>query len=153
MRVIAGSAQGGFAGDGAAGLNARFNVLSSIRGNGTTFFVADTFNHRIRTLSLVVPSTLAPMSGNDQSAAVNTALANPLVVQVRLADGTPVPGVPVTFAASAGGLDVATPVLTGADGTASARLTLPPGVGPVTVTAAVEGLPPVTFTATALPAP
>ena len=155
MRVIAGSNQRGFMGDGALGLNARFNGPASVRaGSGGGLIVADTFNHRIRTLTPAPPVELVPVSGNNQSAPVNTSTADPLVVQVRrLADGTPEPGVAVTFVASAGRLEPPTPVLTGADGTASVRLTMPPEMGSVTVTATADSLAPVTFTATTIAAP
>lgn len=151
VQAIAGAVTGGLAGDGGLGPNARFNVPTSVRLAGATLLVTDSANHRIRTLTPVRAAAVAILSGNNQSGGAGTLLTAPLVVQVRLADGTPVPGVPVAFTASAGTLDPARPVLTGADGQAAVALLLPATAGAVTVTAAVEGLPPVTFSATATP--
>jgi uncharacterized protein (TIGR03437 family) len=153
MQVIAGSIQGGFSGgDGAFGASTRFNLPFKVRVDGTRLFVTDALNHRIHTLTPVRASRFVLVSGNNQSAPVNSVAANPLVVQVRLPDGTPVPGIPVMFTASAGRFESASSTLTGLDGNASARLAMPPAAGRVTVTATVDGLSQLTFTATAVPA-
>src|SRR5206468_8666516 len=44
-----------------------------------------------------LPATIAIVSGDNQSAAPSGVLANPLVIVVKDANGTPVPNVPVSF--------------------------------------------------------
>lgn len=92
------------------------------------------------------------VSGDGQGGPVGTALTSPLVVQVLSSTGQPVPGLPVTFAVFAGGGSIATaqPVISDAQGNASARLTLgpAPGVNTVLVTTAGVGNA-ITFTAIA----
>ena len=85
------------------------------------------------------PASLGVVSGNNQSAPVNTALAQPLVVQVNDQGGNPVAGVTVTFAAPSGTLSSAS-VITNASGQASVNYTTGTAVGAVNVTAAVNAL-------------
>jgi adhesin/invasin len=102
------------------------------------------------------PATvLAILSGNNQQGAVNTKLANPLVVVVTDANKNPVANVAVTFAVTTGGgtLSVAAAVPTGANGQAQASLTLGPTVTANTVTVTATGLTAVVFTEAALAAP
>ena len=96
-----------------------------------------------------VPTTLTKVSGDAQTGATSTALANPFVVEVK--DGgsqvwdssarryvrTPVAfeGVPVTFAVTGGGTLSATSVATDATGRAQTTLTLGSTSGTNTVTA------------------
>jgi|GEM_PF-1605796 len=100
---------------------------------------------------------LSIASGNNQTGVVATKLANPLVVLAVDNSNQPVVGLDVTFAVAAGGGTLsATAVKTDAQGMASTELTL--GATPVanTVTATVPGqagATPLTFTATATPAP
>jgi hypothetical protein len=79
------------------------------------------------------------VSGNNQSAPVNTALPQPLVVQVNDAGGNPIAGVSVTFAAPSGTLSSAS-ATTNASGQASVNYTTGSSVGNVTITAAVDAL-------------
>lgn len=148
IQLIAGSV-GGFGGDGGFGPQARFNIPISLHlDEGGNVLVADQGNHRVRVLTPTRAASVAVLSGNAQSGPVRGELRDPLVVQVKLADGSAVPGIPVAFTTSAGALSAAR-VLTGADGTALVRLTLPETAGAVTVTATVEELPAVRFMATA----
>ncbi len=98
---------------------------------------------------LAIPTTLAKVSGDEKQGAAGSALADPFVVEVRDQNNDPLVGAEVTFAVTAGGGTLsATTATTDADGRAAATLTLRvPGAN--TVTASVEGLAPVTFTATA----
>ena len=77
-------------------------------------------------------------------------LAEPFVVSVLDPAGAPLAEVPVSFSVTAGGgtLSAAT-ATTDDNGRATTRLTLGNDAGTNTVTATVEGLDPVTFTATA----
>ena len=97
----------------------------------------------------LVATTLAIVSGNNQSAEVGTALANPLVVRVNDQNGDPIAGVSVAFAMTGGTLSSASET-TGSNGRASVTLTMPATEGAVTVTASVSGLADVMFTATAV---
>ena len=97
------------------------------------------------------PQALDKLSGDEQQGAAGVALAEPLVVEVRGKNGSPWAGAQVTFAVTAGsGTLSATTVTTDADGRASTTLTLGPQPGPNSVEATVDGLEPVTFTATGL---
>ena len=101
-----------------------------------------------------VPTTLTKVSGDTQTGAPDTALANPFVVEVKdgdtqtypydwvrgRLDGVPVTfaGVPVTFAVTGGGGTLsATSVATDATGRAQTTLTLGTTSGTNTVTATV----------------
>ena len=95
-----------------------------------------------------VATTLEIVSGDNQSATVSTALANPLVVQVLDQNGGVFSGSTVTFATTGGTLSE-TSVVTDANGQASTALTLPATAGDYTVTASVSGLTDVMFSATA----
>ena len=101
-------------------------------------------------------TTIAMVSGDNQSGAVGEVLAHPFVVVVTNADGVPVAGVTVTFAVTEGG---GTLSLTQADtddqGVVSSILTLGPSAGANTVTATSGTLAgsPVTFNATGVAEP
>jgi adhesin/invasin len=85
------------------------------------------------------PAALLAVSGNNQSAPVNTALPQPLVVQVNDASGNPVAGVSVVFSATSGTV-AGSPATTNSSGTASVNYTTGNTVGPVTISAAVNAL-------------
>ena len=95
-----------------------------------------------------MPHSLTKVCGDDQEGTAGALLAEPLVVSVSDEDGAAMAGVVVSFAVTAGGgtLSSAT-ATTDANGRARTRLTLGSEVGTNTVSATVEGLGPVTFTA------
>jgi plastocyanin len=97
-----------------------------------------------------VPAVLAEHDGNNQSGEVNTQLAEP--VQARVTDdfGNAVGGVPVNWAATGATLSAPTHP-SDANGVSGVAVTLGSTAGPITITAAVDGLDgsPVTFAATA----
>ena len=98
------------------------------------------------------PANLAVLSGNNQSAAVNTALSQPLVVQVTDQGGTPVAGVSVTFSASSGTFTGA-PATTDANGMVTVNYTTGNSAGTVTITAAVNAINiPITVNVSGAPA-
>jgi uncharacterized protein (TIGR03437 family) len=148
ITTLAGDVLGGFGGDGGFGPQARFNVPATVRVSGSSLVVADTLNQRIRSLVPLRAAALTVQSGDRQTAAISTALRDPLVVEVRLQDGSAAPGVAVAFTTTGGTLSAAE-ARTGQDGRASVRLTLPATPSSVTVTATVENLAPVRFTVTA----
>jgi hypothetical protein len=112
------------------------------------------------TNSTGVPATISATSGTPQSAAINTAFAQPLVAQVLDSKGDPVSGLVVTFTAPAtgasatfvGGANTAT---TNASGVATSAVVSANGTvgGPYTVTASVSGVAaPANFSLTNTPA-
>ena len=112
-----------------------------------------------------MPQTLAKVSGEGQEGPASTQLDEPFVISVLDQDGSPLAGVAVTFAVTAGGgmlsattdtnpctFKLSTSSLTAttdANGQAATRLTLGSEPGTNTVEATVEGLEPGAFTATA----
>lgn len=99
----------------------------------------------------VVPSVaqLSKLS-DQQSGEAGEVLPEPLTVMLRLADGRPLAGVPVTWVVlSGGGAVSAKSATTDADGRASTRFKLGPTPGTNSASAAVPGMAPAVFTATA----
>ena len=94
---------------------------------------------------------IAVVSGSGQQDTVGATLGVPYVVQVRREDGTPVPGVEITWAVASGG-GIVTPNVVATDGAGMARAThqlgTTAGDQTVTASAAVLGSP-VTFTTAA----
>ena len=106
-----------------------------------------TFN---ATATVGAPASLAIHAGNGQSAPAGSAVPVPPAARVTDAHGNPVAGVTVTFAIVSGGGQVtdATPV-SDANGVATVgSWTLGPVAGTNELSATVDGLTPVTFTAT-----
>ena len=101
-----------------------------------------------------MPHRLTKVCGDSQEGTASILLAEPLVVLVSDEDGAAMAGVVVSFAVTAGGgtLSAAT-ATTDANGRAATRLTLGSDAGTNTVSATVEGLEPVTFTATGQESP
>jgi trimeric autotransporter adhesin len=119
-----------------------------------TIYVVDSFNDRVRTLTVQRPAALGISAGNTQSGPPGTSF--PISVKVTDASGNPVGGVTVNFAVTSGTatLSAATEITAG-DGVASDQVTLGATQGTVTITATIAGLPTQTFTltVTAPPAP
>jgi protocatechuate 3,4-dioxygenase beta subunit len=94
-------------------------------------------------------SRIVKVSGDGQSAATGTEVAEPLVVQVFDEANNPIAGRAVTWVIGEGGGSVSpTTSTTNAEGRASTRWTLG-AAGTNTLSAVVSGMSPVTFTATA----
>ncbi len=92
------------------------------------------------------PSVVIKSAGDAQVGPAGSALATPLEVTVKDAQGNLVSGVNVAFAAATGGGSVApTSGTTGADGKTSTVRTLGPGAGSQTTTATVTGVAPASF--------
>lgn len=86
------------------------------------------------------PVSMSITSGNNQTAPANTPLTAPMVVKVVDAHGFGVPGVTVNFADNgAGGAFVATSVITGSIGTATAQYTTGLKAEKVTITVSTAG--------------
>jgi plastocyanin len=95
-------------------------------------------------------AVLEEADGNEQTGEINTALADPLQTRVTDEFGNPVAGVAVDWAATGASLSSSTE-LSDASGISDVIVTLGGTAGPITITAASEGLEgsPLTFTATA----
>ena len=101
-----------------------------------------------------MPHSLAKVCGDDQEGTAGEQLAEPFVVLVSDEDGAAIAGVAVSFAVTAGGgVLLATTDTTDANGRARTWLTLGSELGTNTVSATVEGLESVTFTATGQESP
>ena len=100
-----------------------------------------------------IPTQLVKISGDDQRGAFGTALASPLIVEVRDAENGGVQSIDVTFAVTAGGGTLSTTrATTDRNGRAESVLTLGPNLGTNTVSVSVDGIEQqVTFNALATP--
>ena len=100
------------------------------------------------TVEPAMPHTLTKASGEGQEGTVGEPLAKPFVVSVKDQNGSAFAGAVVTFSVTAGGGTLSsTTATTDAKGRARSTLTLGGDPGTNTVTATVEGLEPITFTA------
>jgi len=99
-------------------------------------------------------ASLTILAGNNQSATVGTLLTAPLQVKVNDEVGQPFSGATVTWSVTAGGGSVQFASSTSqADGTARVQWTLGTQAGLNSITAAVTGVSPAAFSATALAGP
>ena len=97
-----------------------------------------TFTH---TATAGTATGVIKVSGDNQSGSPSTELALPLVVQVLDGAGNPIPNRPLTWTIGEGGGGVSeVNTTTDAQGNASTRWTLGPGVGRNTVNAVVSGV-------------
>jgi hypothetical protein len=133
------------ASDIAATGTAQVTVFNPSPGGGTSNAVAFSITQS------AVPVAIVKISGDDQSGAVGTTLAAPLVVQVNDAAGAGIAGVTVNFAVTSGSGTLSTgSAVTNGSGQAQVALTLGTKPEQVSVAASVAGVsPPVVFTATA----
>jgi hypothetical protein len=100
------------------------------------------------------PATVSVVSGNNQTGVPGAPLAQNLVVRVLGSDGTPFAGATVSFAVTTGSAFLApTTTTTAADGMAATSVTLSGKAGAIQITSSVNGLAPVTFSATAITTP
>jgi hypothetical protein len=116
-------------------------------------FPASTYQstNYFRDVSFGNTPSIAKLSGDNQIGAPNTALSNPVVVQVRDATAVAVSGATVSFSVTAGGGSVSPAnTVTDANGQASATWTLGATAGTHTVHAAATGFGSVDFNATAV---
>jgi hypothetical protein len=98
---------------------------------------------------LAATLALTPTAGNNQTGTVGVQLPQPLTVLAsNLNNGTPIPGVSVTFTDGGKGGTFGTPTaITGSNGQASSTYT-PATSGTITITAAATGYASATFTET-----
>lgn len=99
------------------------------------------------------PSRLAIVAGDGQLGQRTGPLPAPLVVQVSDGFDNPVPGALVTFGSGEGGSFEPAEAETDDAGVATSRWSLGAALGEQTATASVNGVPPVSFSATSLEQP
>ena len=100
------------------------------------------------------PTAVRLDGGNSQTATVGTALSTPLTVVVTDASGKRVSGARIDWDAGVGaGTASPSSSTTNSDGVAQTTWTLGTVSGPLRLTAQVNGLTPIVFTATAMPGP
>jgi uncharacterized protein (TIGR03437 family) len=141
-------------GDGGPATAAQLDPFSVAVDAAGNVYVTDSFNDHVRMLTpqTVKAASMSMVSGNGQSATVETALTAPLVLKITDGTGAGVPGVVVTFTVSPEGAATVqpTPAITLNDGTVTATVTLGSNPGPITITALSNQLTNVTFLLTAL---
>jgi len=149
IRRIAGNGNPGLTGDGGLALNAQLTLPGDMAydANGNLYFT-EIHNNVVRVLRPLLATRLESVSGDNQSAPVATRLSNPIVLRV-LNGEAPASGVAVSFRATGSAAITPASATTDATGQARAELTLGPNPGPITITASVDGLPEITFRATA----
>lgn len=98
-----------------------------------------------------VPVVIAKLTGDAQTGIVGNALAVPLSIQVKAADSSAVPNLPIQFSSLSGGAAQNATVITDVNGIASTNVTLGPGTGAQQFQVVAPKLAPVIFTATANP--
>lgn len=126
------------------------NVDVQLLGTPTGLITANLLGSLTYTQVTLDASAIDPVAGSviavdstTQSATVGQPFQRPLTVKVADANGDPVPGVAVTFAAPSGGAGAilsATSVDTGADGVASATATANTVAGSYTISVSVVGV-------------
>ncbi|HZT29866.1 MAG TPA: Ig-like domain-containing protein [Bryobacteraceae bacterium] len=153
IATVAGSGEPGYGGDGGPALSALIDPYRLALDSAGNLYLAEYYNDRVRKLAVVQAAKLAASAGDQQSGPVGQQLPLALTVAVTDASGVPAGGVTVQFAVSSGTATLsAASAVTGANGTASTRVTFGSTAGDVAVTATVSGLPVATFHLTALPA-
>jgi len=115
-------------------------VTASVSGLGSTANFSETG-------TTGQPSTLAKISGDNQSAILGQSFASPLVVQVNTSGGVGVPGVAVNFSGAGVSYTSNTFAVTNSSGQAQISA-VPDNPGALTITATVASLQPVIFTET-----
>jgi len=122
---------------GALGTATATGFLSAAGGSTVTIqATAGSASATFSVLSSVPAATIVIVSGNNQSAQVNTPFPNPLVVQLADKNGHPASFATVGFTTSGAATLSSNTVVAGADGQASVAVTSAgPVAGPLTVTA------------------
>ena len=128
----------------AASYTGSITITATVSGKSTSFTETST--------APVVVTGISIVSGNNQSALVNTAFANPLVVQVNSSTGAPAVNTAVTFTVTSGVATMsAATVTTNNSGQAQVTVTAGSTYGTVNVMAATSGYS-VAFTLAVVPA-
>jgi Malectin domain/MBG domain (YGX type) len=123
----------GYADIGLAGATTYYYVVEAVNDNGSSL------PSNQASAQTQGPSSITVVSGSGQTAQVDTAFANPLVVFVQDAEGNPVLGVTVMFAGASAIFPGGATAIT--DGSGQAQIFAQPGAsGGVTISATVGGV-------------
>lgn len=123
------------------------NVAGSCEIRVTTAEASATFTVQVASAA----GQVTAISGSGQAAILDQAFAQPLVVEVRDAQGALLPNTPVSFAVTSGSATVSSPsVTTNAQGRAQVTVTAGASTGPVVITA-TSGTGSATFSLTVVP--
>ncbi|MEK7404921.1 MAG: Ig-like domain-containing protein [Acidobacteriota bacterium] len=124
-------------------LNGRVSTRVTLGGIPGTHQVRARVASATATFNLTVNVTVAQLlkvSGDGQTAFINQAFAQPLVVQVNDQQGRPVTGIPVTFSVAGGSATVGSATATtDSQGRASTTVQAGGAAGPIAITASVSG--------------
>lgn len=125
-------------------------TVTALKADGTTALTGSPLT--VNTTAIAVPlvaTSIELVSGNSQTALIETTLANPVIVIVKDQNGTAFAGTEVSFTVTEGSVSNAT-LTTDASGNASVTWTLGATLGTQTLNASVTGLTgsPVEFSAT-----
>ncbi len=90
--------------------------------------------------SPALPSRIEIFSGDNQFSKFGTELLDPLVVKVKMEDGSPAGNITVVFQPTSGGNVSRSRAITNQNGTASTRFTLGPTEGIYEVRASIDGM-------------
>jgi len=150
--ILAGNGYDDFSGDGGLATAASFSGPSGLwQDSSGDLYVADFLNNRVRKLTLDTLTGMAIASGDAQSGNTGTALPNPLIVTLNFRGGVGIPGIPVTFAVTAGSATLSVQsTVTDSNGLAGVAVTLGNTPGPVTITASTAGVSSEQFHLTAI---
>ena len=141
INTVAGTGAPGYTGDGGPADQARISTPESatIDARGRMYIVQPGFDVVRAVDHFGPPTSIVVYSGSPQTTAVNAGFSQPLVVLLRDATGTPVPGVSVSFTAPTSGASASfspTTAITDANGQAHVNATANTVVGgPYTVLA------------------
>jgi uncharacterized protein (TIGR03437 family) len=138
----------------ASGSASALATLGSVAGQVQVKVTAGTASATFTLTTNIPAAGIQKVSGDTQTALINTAFAAPLVVKVVNSAGAPVNSAPVTFAVTSGSATIATPSRsTDASGQASTTVTAGGTAGNITIIASTGSLS-TTFVLTArLPGP
>jgi uncharacterized protein (TIGR03437 family) len=117
------------------GRNANGPITVTAKLQGSTL-PAVTFN--LTAVPAITLTGLTTLSGNNQSAVVNTAFGAPLIVQLNASNG-PASGAPVTFTISGPGILSSNSVITGSNGQAQVTVQASGTAGNISVVASAGG--------------
>lgn len=107
---------------------------------GTATATGQTVSASFTATTNISVTALQKVAGDGQDAAINTAFAQPLVVQVNTSAGQPASGITVQWAVTSGSVTLASATsATNAQGQASNTVQAGPTTGPAVVTASVGG--------------
>lgn len=139
IRTIAGTGRFASTGETGAALAVSFDPLMLAVDTDGSIYVSDEYNDRVRKLTPIVPATLQITQGQNATGGPG----DKITIQVKVIDagGIPVAGIPVNFKVASGSATLSSIATnTASTGIAQIQATLGSTLGPVVITATVDGL-------------